>query len=316
MQKRRRWFTLAFPFLTADNAMHPIPTRRTLLLAAAALPLLAITRAAHGAPAAGLADAEAQLKALEAESGGRLGVAALDTGSGACLAHRADERFPFCSSFKMMLAAAVLARSTREPGLLERRIRFTKADMVPHAPVTEQHLDDGMTVLELCDATVRYSDNPAANLLMKVLGGPKAVTAYARSIGDKVFRLDRWETALNSAIPGDKRDTTSPAAMMRSLQSLALGKALPEAKREVLVDWLKRNTTGDTRIRAGVPAGWIVGDKTGTGAHGTTTDIGIAWPPGRAPIVLALYYTHPDPKAKSNSELLAAATKVVAAAFA
>ena len=293
--------------------MHHSPVRRTLMLAAAVFPFVP----AVAAPAAGLAGAVAELKALEAASGGRLGVAALDTGSGAYLAHRADERFPFCSSFKTMLAAAVLARSTREPGLLERRIRYGKADMAPHAPVTEQHIGDGMTVRELCDAVVRYSDNPAANLLMKLMGGPKAVTAFARSIGDKMFRLDRWETALNSSIPGDPRDTTSPAAMMRSLQALALGKALPDKERELLVDWHKRNTTGDTRIRAGVPAGWIVGDKTGTsGAHGSTIDIGVAWPPGRAPIVLALYYTHPDAKAESRPELLAAATRIVAAAFA
>ena len=283
---------------------------------AAILPLIPASAFA-AAPAAILADAVAQLKALEAATGGRLGVAALDTGNGAYLAHRADERFPFCSSFKMMLAAAVLDRSTREPGLLERRIRFGQADMVSHAPVTEKHIGDGMTVLELCDAVVRYSDNPAANLLMKLLGGPKAVTAYARSIGDKVFRLDRWETALNASIPGDKRDTTSPRAMMRSLQSLALGQALPDEKRALLVDWLKRNTTGDTRIRAGVPASWIVGDKTGTsGTHGSTIDIGIAWPPERAPIVLALFYTHPDAKADWRSELLAAATRIVVAAFA
>jgi beta-lactamase class A len=286
--------------------MRHSPSRRTLMLAAAAFPFVP----AVAAPAA-------ELKALEAATGGRLGVAALDTGNGAYLAHRADERFPFCSSFKTMLAAAVLARSTREPGLLERRIRFSKADMVPHAPVTEQHIGDGMTVLELCDAIVRYSDNPAANLLIKMLGGPKAVTAYARSIGDKVFRLDRWETALNSSIPGDLRDTTTPAAMMRSLQALTLGKALPDKERELLVDWHKRNTTGDTRIRAGVPAGWIVGDKTGTSsAHGSTADIGVAWPPGRAPIVLALYYTHPGPKAEPRPELLAAATRIVASAFA
>jgi beta-lactamase class A len=292
--------------------MHHPTTRRTLLLALATMPLFA----GHASAAPALDHALARLKALEADSGGRLGVAALDTGNGAALLHRADERFPFCSSFKMMLAAAILDRSRRDPTLLARRVPIHKTDLVSHSPITKDFLAEGMTVDALCDATIRYSDNAAANLLIKILGGPGGVTAFARSIGDTAFRLDRWETMLNSAIPGDARDTTTPAAMMNSLRKLALGEALAAPGRALLVDWLKRNTTGDTRIRAGVPAGWIVGDKTGTGAYGTTNDIGVLWPPGRASIVVALYFTQPDENAEARSDVLAAATRIVVAALA
>lgn len=291
---------------------HPY-TRRAFILSAAALPLAGCALPIPSA--APLRQAEDQLKALEQSAQGRLGVFAIDTGNGRDIAWRADERFPFCSSFKMMLAAAVLERSMREPGLLDQRIRYTQADLVPHHPVTGQHLADGMTVRELCDATMRYSDNPAANLLMAKIGGPAAVTAFARAIGDQAFRLDRIETELNTAIPGDPRDTTTPAAMTRSLQKLALGEVLNAPARELLVNWLKRNTTGDTRIRAAVPKDWIVGDKTGTGAYGTTNDIGVVWRQGAAPIVLSLYYTQADPKADARNEVLANAARIVAQAF-
>lgn len=288
------------------------PTRRTLLLALAATPLAR----AHAAPLpsdpAPDGSPSARLARLEAESGGRLGVAALNTADGSRVLHRADERFPFCSTFKMMLAAAVLAR---QPSLLTRHIRYGKDDLVPHAPVTAQHLDDGMTVEQLCAATIQYSDNPAANLLITLLGGPQAVTAYARAIGDREFRLDRRETELNSAIPGDPRDTTTPAAMLASLHKLTLGQALPAPQRKILTDWLIGNTTGATRIRAGVPAGWQVGDKTGAGAYGTVNDIAIVWPPGKPPIVLAVYLTQPGKEDKIRPEILGQAAKIVIDAF-
>lgn len=253
-----------------------------------------------------------RLVQLEAASGGRLGVAALNTADGRQLLHRADERFPFCSTFKMMLSAAVLAR---EPSLLEQRLRYGKGELVDHSPITEKHVDGGMTVAELCAATIQTSDNTAANLLIRELGGPEAVTDYARSIGDRQFRLDRWETALNSAIPGDPRDTTTPAAMMASLHALTLGQALPAAKRQILTDWLIGNTTGATRIRAGVPSTWRVGDKTGAGDYGTVNDIAILWPPGKAPIVLAVYLTQPGKDDKFRPEILGKAAKIVIDAF-
>jgi beta-lactamase class A len=256
--------------------------------------------------------AREQLKQLEAGFNGRLGVFALDAASGEQLDHRADERFPFCSTFKMMLAAAVLGRSVREPKLLQQRLAYSKRDLVSHSPITEKHVGAGMTVAALCEATVQVSDNTAANVLMKRLGGPAAVTTFARSIGDETFRLDRWETELNTAIPGDPRDTTTPEAMARSLRRLALGEALPALQRVQLQDWLRGATTGAERIRAGVPADWRVGDKTGTGAHGTANDIAVIWPPHRAPLVLAVYTTQPAQDAKPRNEVLAAAARIVA----
>ena len=189
--------------------------RRTFLLAASALPL-ASACTAWSAKAQPAASAGAELAALERAVGGRLGVYALDTGNGARVQHRATEHFPLCSTFKAMLAAAILERSTRESGLLERRLSYGRSDILPNSPITEKHLGQGMSVSALCAATLQYSDNAAANLLMKMLGGPSAVTAFARTIGDQAFRLDRWETELNSAIPGDPRDTTTPEAMPRA----------------------------------------------------------------------------------------------------
>ncbi len=201
---------------------------------------------------------------LEQDFGGSIGVYAMDTGSGATVSYRAEERFPLCSSFKGFLAAAVLARSQQQAGLLDTPIRYGKNALVPWSPISEKYLTTGMTVAELSAAAVQYSDNAAANLLLKELGGPAGLTAFMRSIGDTTFRLDRWELELNSAIPGDARDTSSPRAVTESLQKLTLGSALAAPQRQQFVDWLKGNTTGNHRIRAAVPADWAVGDKTGT----------------------------------------------------
>jgi beta-lactamase class A len=248
-----------------------------------------------------------QLKALEADWGGRLGVFVLDTANGRQISHRADERFPLCSTFKVMLAAAILAKD----GPLQQRIRYASSDMVSYSPITEKHIDGGMTVAELCAAALQYSDNTAANLLMQLLGGPAIITAFARSIGDREFRLDRWETELNTAIPGDPRDTTTPAAMAHSLAALTLGPVLSARQSAQLNTWMLGNTTGGKRIRAAVPSDWIVGDKTGSGEYGTANDIAVLRAPNRKPIVLAIYTTHPDPKAGYRDDLIAAATRIV-----
>ncbi|MEA5390768.1 class A beta-lactamase [Cyanobium gracile UHCC 0139] len=262
------------------------------------------------------AAAETGLAALEARSGGRLGVFAIDTASGARIGHRAGERFPLCSTFKAILAGAALDRSQREPGFLEQRIRFGRQDLVTYSPIAEQHLEDGLTVAEMAAATVQYSDNTAANQLMARLGGPAGLTAFARSIGNRTFRLDRWETALNSAIPGDPRDTDTPAGMGSSLQALVLGTALGSPQRRRLQDWLIGNTTGDRRVRAGVPTGWRVGDKTGScGVYGTANDVAVVWPPDRAPIVLAIFHTQTDPAAQAQEGVIAAAATIVVEAF-
>jgi beta-lactamase class A len=281
------------------------PQRRSLILAAMAAPL------AGCALAAPRDDVFArEMTRLEKESGGRLGVAAFDTGRQIQLSWRGNERFPMCSTFKVLAASSILAR---EPALLAKRISYTKADLVPHAPVTEKHLADGLTNAELCAAVLQVSDNPAANLLMKQVGGPAGVTAFARSLGDEMFRLDRWETELNSAIPGDPRDTTTPVAMMRTLQKLALGDALTPAARKLLVEWMLTSTTGAARIRAGVPSDWKVADKTGSGSNGTTNTIAVMYPPGKAPIVIVVYFTQSE---KQRDDVVAAAARAVVVALA
>lgn len=293
------------------------PGRRRIVLASGAVLLCpgALFAATAALP-------QQQLAALEHAAGGRLGVSAINARTGATVTHRADERFPMCSTFKAMLAAAVLARQASDATLLEKRIRYQQTELVTYSPITEKHLADGMTVAELCAATVQYSDNSAANFLMKLLGGPQAVTAFARSIGNQVFQLERWETELNSAIPGEVRDTTSPAAMTHSLQQLLLGEALPAPQRQQLESWMLGNTTGDKRIRAGVPDGqgqsqrWRVADKTGSGAYGTVNDIGVAWSPDGMPLVIAIYYTREVKNAPTNQDIITAATRIVAAALA
>ncbi|RXT54725.1 class A beta-lactamase [Bosea sp. Tri-44] len=230
------------------------------------------------------------LFALDRRHGGRLGVAILDSGSGRVIAHRGQERFAMCSTFKFVAAAFVLARVDRGEESLDRRVSYTKTDLVTYSPVTEKHVDTGLTVAELCDAAVTLSDNAAGNLLLDSFGGPKGLTSYMRSLGDDSSRLDRRELELNEATPGDPRDTTTPVAMAQILRQTVLGAALSPASRHQLTAWLVANKTGDKRLRAGVPKGWRVGDRTGTGSNNATNDIGVIWPPGRAPLIVTAYY--------------------------
>lgn len=259
-----------------------------------------------------------QLAELENASGGRIGISAIDTNNNVQIQYRAEKRFPLCSTFKIMLVSAILKQSMTNSHFLQQKIFYTRKDILAagYAPITEKHIAGGMSIAELCAAAIDYSDNAAANFLMKKLGGPNAVTAFARSIGDTTFRLDRWEPALNTAIPGDLRDTSTPLAMQHSLQQLALGKALAKPQREQLLAWLKGNTTGNLRIRAGVPKGWVVADKTGSGDYGTTNDIGIIWPPKCHPIVLAIYFTQKKKDAVPRDDVIASATRIVVDAFA
>lgn len=250
------------------------------------------------------------LAALERVYGGRLGVCALDTATGRQLAYRAAERFPICSTFKVMLVGAILAQSAREAGLMKHQVKYEQSDLVTYSPVTAKYAGHGMTVAELCRAAIQYSDNTAANLLMKMLGGPQAVTRFARLIGDEPFHLDRWEPQLNTAIPGDVRDTSTPAAMAHSMQQIVLGSVLPGPQRQQMREWLCGNTTGAKRIRAGVPANWSIGDKTGSGDYGTSNDLAVLWPPARAPIVLAIYYTQQKVGTKWRDDVIAAAARV------
>jgi beta-lactamase class A len=241
---------------------------------------------------------------LERDSTGRLGVAVLDTGSGDSIGYRKDERFAMCSTFKMLLAAAILNRVDGGEEKLDRTIAIDATGLLPNSPVSQEHAGRAMTIRELSAAIVTRSDNTAANLLLASIGGPAGITRFARSLGDTVTRLDRVETALNEALPGDSRDTTSPAAMVTNMHMLLIGDRLSPPSREQLIDWLRANKTGDQRIRAGLKSGWRVGDKTGSNGDNTTNDVAIIWPGQRSPVLVAAYLTMCDgPEAKRNAVL-------------
>jgi beta-lactamase class A len=257
----------------------------------------------------------ASLTQLEKENNGRLGVAVLDTGSGESSGHRTDERFAMCSTFKMLLAAAVLERVDSGKESLTRRIPIPATGLLPHSPATQEHAGDSMPILDLCAAIVTLSDNTAANLLLGSIHGPAGLTRFARSLGDTVTRLDRIEMALNEAVPGDPRDTTSPAAMVANMQKLLLGNTLSAGSRQQLTGWMIANKTGDERLRAGVTGGWRVGDKTGANGENTTNDIAIIWPPHQAPVLVAAYLTAcAGPDAKRDA-VLAQVGRLVAASL-
>jgi len=279
--------------------------RRTLL----AVPLLSLPAFAD--------DAAASLRALEQRHGGRLGVAMLDTAGGRRVAYRGDERFPMCSTFKFLATALMLARVDRGEERLDRRIVFSKSDLVTYSPATSEYAGPaGMTVEAICAAAMTLSDNTAGNLMLASFGGPEGLTAFVRTLGDPVTRLDRIETALNEGTPGDPRDTTSPLAMLGTMQKLVAGDALSAASRERLVGWLVANKTGDKRLRAGMPASWRVGDKTGTGGNGSANDIAVAWPPGRAPVFVTVYYTGSTISDEARSAVIAEAGRIATAALA
>ncbi|WSK41140.1 class A beta-lactamase [Micromonospora maris] len=245
---------------------------------------------------------------LEQEFDARLGVYAVDTGTGRTVAHRADERFAYASTFKALAAAAVLKATSAQE--LDQVVRYSRDDLVTYSPITEQHVATGMTLRAIADAAVRYSDNTAGNLLFDRLGGPAGFKQALRDIGDDVTEPARIETALNEATPGDVRDTSTPRALATSLRAYAVDDALTTEDRDVLVDWLKRNTTGEKVIRAGTPDGWVVGDKTGSGGYGTRNDIAVIWPPDREPIVLAVLSSRDAEDAETNDALLARAAEL------
>ncbi|MFD1149864.1 class A beta-lactamase [Saccharothrix hoggarensis] len=256
---------------------------------------------------------DARLAELEREFDARLGVYALDTGTGATVEHRADERFAFCSTFKGLAAAAVLHRDPLSH--LDRVVTYTEDDLMPSSVVTREHVATGMTMRRVCDAAVRHSDGTAGNLLLRDLGGPAGLTAYARALGDTVTRMDRFEPHITGAVPGDLRDTTSPRAIGTDYRKIVLDDALSPDKRAFLRDLLERNATraGALRVRAGVPRGWAVADKTGTGDYGTANDIAVVWPPASAPLVIAIMSSKASPDAEPDQALLAeAAAHVVA----
>ncbi len=278
----------------------PVSIARRTLLAA---PLLSLPAFAE--------DTVSALRELERRNGGRLGVAMLDTASGRRVAYRGDERFPMCSTFKFLAAALVLARVDRGEERLDRRIVFSERELVTYSPATKEHAGPaGMAIETICAAAMTLSDNTAGNLMLASFGGPEGLTAFLRGLGDPVTRLDRIETALNEGTPGDPRDTTSPAAMLATMQKIVAGDTLSATSRERLVGWMLDSKTGDKRLKAGLPAAWRVGDKTGTGGHGSANDIAVAWPPGRAPVLVTAYYTGSTISDDARSAAIAEAGRI------
>jgi len=288
-------------------------SRRGLLAASLlAGPALASVR---GVAADRDAELRQRLADLERRHGGRLGVAVLDTARAEPMAYRGDERFPLCSTFKFLAAAFVLARVDRKQESLARRVVYARDYLVPYSPITEKHVGgEGLSVGEICEAAVTLSDNTAGNLMLDSFGGPAGLTAYLRSLGDGVTRLDRREPELNEATPGDPRDTTTPVAMLRLVRETVLGTALSPASREQLTAWIVATKTGDKRLRAGAPKQWRVGDKTGTGRNEATNDIAVFWPPGRAPIVVTAYYVGARATEGERSAVLAEVGRLAATA--
>ncbi|MEU8370504.1 class A beta-lactamase [Micromonospora tulbaghiae] len=281
------------------------PTSAPATPAASATPSAAPTPSPVPAPP--------ELAALERRTGARIGVFAVDTGTGRTLAHRADERFAYASTCKALAAGAMLAATSDAER--DRVVRYRRADLVAHSPVTERHVETGMTLRDAAEAAVRYSDNTAGNLLFDALGGPAGFARALREVGDQVTRPARTEPELNAATPGDERDTSTPRALAGSLRAYALGEALRPADRDLLLGWMRASTTGSGLVRAGVPAGWQVADKSGTGGYGTRNDIAVVWPPDRAPIVLAVMTSRDSRDAKPDDALVAQAARATVTAL-
>ncbi|WP_369362523.1 class A beta-lactamase [Streptomyces sp. CG4] len=297
---------------------HPTPmARRRLFKAGLAVTTAAVAAGAVSAPAASAAlggerrGTEAELTELERRHGARLGVYARNVRTGRTVSHRAGERFAMCSTFKAFAAAAVL-RDHGDCAPLDAVIHYPPHDLLPHSPRTAEHVDTGMTVADLCAAAIQYSDNAAGNLLLRQIGGPAGLTRFFRSLGDRESRLERWEPELNTAIPGDLRDTTTPEALGRGFERLTLGRALTRADRARLVTWLKGNTTSAARFGVGLPRDWVLADKTGTGDYGTANDVGVAWTPRGTPVLLTVLSTKAAQDAAADDALVAEAARLVA----
>lgn len=245
---------------------------------------------------------------LEEKFDARLGVFALDTGTNQTVTYRPDERFAYASTHKALAVGALLQQKSIED--LDQKITYTRDDLVDYSPITEKHVDTGMTLKELCDASLRYSDNTAGNLILEQLVGPSGFKKSLRKMGDDVTNPERIEPELNEVKPGETQDTSTPKALATSLQAFTIGDVLPREKSKMLTDWMKRSTTGDSLIRAGVPKSWQVADKSGAGLYGTRNDIAIIWPSKGDPIVLAVLSSREKKDAEYNDKLIAQATRV------
>ncbi|MEV0951342.1 class A beta-lactamase [Promicromonospora sp. NPDC050249] len=262
---------------------------------------------------AGGPDVAAEIGRLEKKYDAVVGLYAVDTGNGAEVAHRADDRFAYASTFKALAAAAVLERSSPEE--LEQVVMYDADDLQAHSPVAERHLGEGMTMHQIIDAAIRESDNTAGNLLLDALGGPPGLADALRAIGDETTKPARYEPELNDVAPGEERDTSTARALAHDLRAYGLGDVLDDDARAILVEALRGSVTGPGTIRAGVSDGWAVGNKTGTSGRGGRNDIGLLWPPDREPVVLAVLTRTEDPEAEPDDALLAEVTTVAVEAL-
>lgn len=262
-----------------------------------------------------LSQIQEKLEKLEKSFDGKIGVYAIDTNNNQIIAYRADQRFPVQSTMKLIGVSALLKQSEKDKGLLQGKIHYTKADLVSWSPVTGKYIETGMTLEALSEATMSYSDNMATNLIIKKIGGLKSITDFAHSIGNETFNIEHYEPNLNSN-PQDQQDTSTPKDMAISLQKLTLGNVLAESQRTQLVTWMRNNTTGNKRIRAGIPLGWAVADKTGSGAYGIANDIGLVWSPSCKPMVLAIYTIQNKQDAKTRDDIVASTASIVFDEFA
>lgn len=290
--------------------------RRQFLRTLAALPLclspLALASTARTASAWEEERLSDQIKALEMDTGGRLGISLRHATRGQLYSLRGDERFPLCSSFKVMLVGAVLHTCAGNPQLLTKAIPVTSADIVAHSPTTQQHVNGSMTVEELCEASMTLSDNTATNLLLRFLDGPQALRGFTwTTLDDPMFRLDRWEPECNNVSPGDLRDSSTPNAMSTSVEKLLLKEILPPPQKAMLIHWMRTCRTGELRIRAGAPKGWLVGNRSGSGDYGITNDVALLQPPQGDAMILALYYMGPNPDSPKQEALLAETTRLL-----
>lgn len=245
--------------------------------------------------------------------GGKIGVAAIDTSNNSLLTYHANDHFPLCSTFKFILVSAILKKSSTHPNLLNKRIHYTQKDLANcYSPYTNntKNLKTGMTIRQLAHAAI-LSDGSASNILINELGGLDKLNQFAKAIDNDTFILKSYEPEVNHTKPGSLNDSSTPYDMAKSMENLVLGNILDKPQRQLLKAWLINNTTGNNRIRAGVPNNWVVGDKTGTCDYGATNDVAIIWPPNHAPIILSIYYVQKDKNAKPNEEVIQLVTKAV-----
>ncbi|MDQ3156239.1 MAG: class A beta-lactamase [Actinomycetota bacterium] len=293
-------------------------SRREVLRFGLAVPIVAVTSNMFtgGAAHAGTHHLHDEVRGLERRYGATIGLYARNLKTGQCLRHRDNQRFPILSVFKTLAVAAVLRDRDVRGEFLAERVRYRQDEIVENSPITSTHVADGMTVRELCDAALRYSDNTAGNLLLRAIGGPNGLTAFARSIGDHRTELDRWEPDLNDAFPRDQRDTTTPAAIAKSYGRLLVGSGLMPDDQGLLRGWMLDNQTSNERFRAGLPQGWRLADKTGAGDYGTLNDVGVAWDRTGTPLLIAALSRMDRADDKSNNALMSELAALTARAIA